>query len=176
MFNKEKNKYKINFEVDLDETEKVFDIFMKYVSIMNETKYEKNGRNEGFSLKMARNKDQHLIGLFNHFLGLKEAKELINTINDKYNELFYSYNEEVETKPTQSEQTKLVRKAKEVKPTQSEQAKLVRKAKKEVKNPNTTQSEQAKLVRKELLEKGTQKTLKIVEEEKPFVLLKKVKS
>ena len=135
MFNKEKNKYKINFEVDLDETEKVFDIFMKYVSIMNETKYEKNGRNEGFSLKMARNKDQHLIGLFNHLLELKEAKELINTINDKYNELFYSYNEEVKT----------------------------------------TQSEQAKLVRKELLEKGTQKTLKIVEEEKAFVLLKKVK-
>ena len=98
MFNKEKNKYKINFEVDLDETEKVFDIFMKYVSIMNETKYEKNGRNEGFSLKMARNKDQHLIGLFNHFLELKEAKELINTINDKYNELFYSYNEEVKQK------------------------------------------------------------------------------
>ncbi len=125
MFNKEKNKYKINFEVDLDETEKVFDIFMKYVSIMNETKYEKNGRNEGFSLKMARNKDQHLIGLFNHFLELKESKELINTINDKYNELFYSYNEEVET--TQSEQAKLVRKAKEVKP----------KAKKEVKNPDT---------------------------------------
>ena len=152
MFNKEKNKYKINFEVDLDETEKVFDIFMKYVSIMNETKYEKNGRNEGFSLKMARNKDQHLIGLFNHFLELKEAKELINTINDKYNELFYSYNEEF--------------KQKEVKP----------KAKKEVKNPDTTKSEQAKLVRKELLEKGTQKTLKIVEEEKPFQLLKKVKS
>ena len=152
MFNKEKNKYKINFEVDLDETEKVFDIFMKYVSIMNETKYEKNGRNEGFSLKMARNKDQHLIGLFNHFLGLKESKELINTINDKYNELFYSYNEEVKT--TQSEQAKLVRKDKdkEVKP----------KAKKEVKNPNTTQSEQAKLERKELLEKA-------------FVLLKKVK-
>ena len=164
MFNKEKNKYKINFEVDLDETEKVFDIFMKYVSIMNETKYEKNGRNEGFSLKMARNKDQHLIGLFNHFLELKEAKELINTINDKYNELFYSYNEEVKQE------------VKEVKPTQSEQAKLVRKAKKEVKNPDTTQSEQAKLVRKELLEKGTQKTLKIVEEEKPFQLLKKVKS
>ncbi len=154
MFNKEKNKYKINFEVDLDETEKVFDIFMKYVSIMNETKYEKNGRNEGFSLKMARNKDQHLIGLFNHFLELKEAKELINTINDKYNELFYSYNEEVKQE------------VKEVKSTQSEQAKLVRKAKKEVKNPDT----------KELLEKGTQKTLKIVEEEKPFVLLKKVKS
>ena len=164
MFNKEKNKYKINFEVDLDETEKIFDIFMKYVSIMNETKYEKNGRNEGFSLKMARNKDQHLIGLFNHFLELKEAKELINTINDKYNELFYSYNEEVKQE------------VKEVKPTQSEQAKLVRKAKKEVKNPDTTQSEQAKLVRKELLEKGTQKTLKIVEEEKPFQLLKKVKS
>ena len=163
MFNKEKNKYKINFEVDLDETEKVFDIFMKYVSIMNETKYEKNGRNEGFSLKMARNKDQHLIGLFNHFLGLKESKELINTINDKYNELFYSYNEEVKQE------------VKEVKSTQSEQAKLVRKAKKEVKNPDTTQSEQAKLVRKELLEKGTQKTLKIVEEEKPFQLLKKVK-
>ena len=154
MFNKEKNKYKINFEVDLDETEKVFDIFMKYVSIMNETKYEKNGRNEGFSLKMARNKDQHLIGLFNHFLELKEAKELINTINDKYNELFYSYNEEVKQ---------------EVKEVKS-------KAKKEVKNPDTTQSEQAKLVRKELLEKGTQKTLKIVEEEKPFVLLKKVKN
>ena len=144
MFNKEKNKYKINFEVDLDETEKVFDIFMKYVSIMNETKYEKNGRNEGFSLKMARNKDQHLIGLFNHFLGLKESKELINTINDKYNELFYSYNEEVKQ---------------EVKEVKS-------KAKKEVKNPDT----------KELLEKGTQKTLKIVEEEKPFQLLKKVKS
>lgn len=154
MFNKEKNKYKINFEVDLDETEKVFDIFMKYVSIMNETKYEKNGRNEGFSLKMARNKDQHLIGLFNHFLELKESKELINTINDKYNELFYSYNEEVKQ---------------EVKEVKS-------KAKKEVKNPDTTQSEQAKLVRKELLEKGTQKTLKIVEEEKPFQLLKKVKS
>lgn len=136
MFNKEKNKYKINFEVDLDETEKVFDIFMKYVSIMNETKYEKNGRNEGFSLKMARNKDQHLIGLFNHLLGLKESKELINTINDKYNELFNSYNEEVKQK-----------------------------VKKEVKNPET----------KELLEKGTQKTLKIVEEEKAFVLLKKVK-
>ena len=173
MFNKEKNKYKINFEVDLDETEKVFDVFIKYISIMNETKYEKNGRNEGFSLKMARNKDQHLIGLFNHFLELKEAKELINTINDKYNELFNSYNEEVkqevkkvETKPTQSEQAKLVRKAKEVK----------QKAKKEVKNPDTTQSEQAKLVRKELLEKGTQKTLKIVEEEKPFQLLKKVKN
>ena len=130
MFNKEKNKYKINFEVDLDETEKVFDIFMKYVSIMNETKYEKNGRNEGFSLKMARNKDQHLIGLFNHFLELKESKELINTINDKYNELFYSYNEEVKQ---------------EVKEVKS-------KAKKEVKNPDTTQSEQAKLVRKELLE------------------------
>lgn len=141
MFNKEKNKYKINFEVDLDETEKVFDIFMKYVSIMNETKYEKNGRNEGFSLKMARNKDQHLIGLFNHLLELKESKELINTINDKYNELFNSYNEEV--------------KPKEVK----------QKVKKEVKNPET----------KELLEKGTQKTLKIVEEEKAFVLLKKVK-
>lgn len=136
MFNKEKNKYKINFEVDLDETEKVFDIFMKYVSIMNETKYEKNGRNEGFSLKMARNKDQHLIGLFNHLLELKESKELINTINDKYNELFNSYNEEVKQK-----------------------------VKKEVKNPET----------KELLEKGTQKTLKIVEEEKAFVLLKKVK-
>ena len=154
MFNKEKNKYKINFEVDLDETEKVFDIFMKYVSIMNETKYEKNGRNEGFSLKMARNKDQHLIGLFNHFLGLKESKELINTINDKYNELFYSYNEEFQQQ-----------KVKEVE----------NKTKKEVKNPDTTQSEQAKLVRKELLEKGTQKTLKIVEEEKPFQLLKKVK-
>ena len=94
MFNKEKNKYKINFEVDLNESEKVFDVFMKYISIMNKTKYEKNGRNEGFSLKMARNKDQHLIDLFNHFLELKESKELINTINEKYNEMFYSYNEE----------------------------------------------------------------------------------
>ncbi len=98
MFNKEKNKYKINFEVDLNESEKVFDVFMKYISIMNETKYEKNGRNEGFSLKMARNKDQHLIDLFNHFLELKESKELINTINEKYNEMFYSYNEENQQK------------------------------------------------------------------------------
>jgi hypothetical protein len=104
---------------------------------------------------MARNKDQHLIGLFNHFLELKESKELINTINEKYEEMFYSYNEEFQ---------------------QQEVKEVEQKAKKEVKNPDTTQSEQAKLVRKELLEKGTQKTLKIVEEEKPFELLKKVKS
>ena len=142
--------YSLNFETKFDEKQKFFDTFFKFLSLKNDIKYEKNERNEANSIKMARNKDMLLNEFIELFTNTKEGKEIINDIKELYAETFDSNVSDVDTR-------ELLEKGKQ------QEMKLEEKKPKEVKP-------------KEKKPKEVKQEVKIVEEEKPFQLLKKVKN
>lgn len=148
--NKKNENYKIEFETNINDSLKFFDTFMQFVSLKNNIKYNKVERNEYNSIKMARNKNELLNEFIELFTNTKEGKEIINEIKELYNEAFDSNVSDVDTR-------ELLEKGKQ------QEMKLEEKKPKEVKT-------------KEKKPKEVKQEVKIVEEEKPFQLLKKVKS
>lgn len=148
--NKKNENYKIEFETNINDSLKFFDTFMQFVSLKNNIKYNKVERNGYNSIKMARNKDMLLNEFIELFTNTKESKEIINDIKELYAETFDSNVSDVDTR-------ELLEKGKQ------QEMKLEEKKPKEVK----TKDKKPKEVKQEV---------KIVEEEKPFQLLKKVKN
>lgn len=148
--NKKNENYKIEFETNINDSLKFFDTFMQFVSLKNNIKYNKVERNGNNSIKMARNKDELLNEFIELFTNTKEAKEIINDIKELYAETFDSNVSDVDTR-------ELLEKGKQ------QEMKLEEKKPKEVKT-------------KEKKPKEVKQEVKIVEEEKPFQLLKKVKN
>ena len=147
--NKKNENYKIEFETNINDSLKFFDTFMQFVSLKNNIKYNKVERNEYNSIKMARNKNELLNEFIELFTNTKEGKEIINDIKELYAETFDSNVSYVDT-------IELLKKGKQ------QEMKLEEKKTKEVKT-------------KEKKPKEVKQEVKIVEEEKPFQLLKKVK-
>lgn len=148
--NKKNENYKIEFETNINDGLKFFDTFMQFVSLKNNIKYNKVERNEYNSIKMARNKNELLNEFIELFTNTKESKEIINDIKELYAETFDSNVSDVDTR-------ELLEKGKQ------QEMKLEEKKPKEVKT-------------KEKKPKEVKQEVKIVEEEKPFQLLKKVKN
>lgn len=148
--NKKNENYKIEFETNINDSLKFFDTFMQFVSLKNNIKYNKVERNGYNSIKMARNKDMLLNEFIELFTNTKESKEIINDIKELYAETFDSNISDVDTR-------ELLEKGKQ------QEMRLEEKKPKEVKT-------------KEKKPKEVKQEVKIVEEEKPFQLLKKVKN
>ncbi len=148
--NKKNENYKIEFETNINDGLKFFDTFMQFVSLKNNIKYNKVERNEYNSIKMARNKNELLNEFIELFTNTKEGKEIINNIKELYAETFDSNVSDVDTR-------ELLERGKQ------QEMKLEEKKPKEVKT-------------KEKKPKEVKQEVKIVEEEKPFQLLKKVKN
>lgn len=81
--------YNVVFDMKINENDKIFEPFRKYLSIMNKIDYRIVGRDEKESYKMARNKDKHLINFID--LIIENGFELVLSELDKEYERFLEW-------------------------------------------------------------------------------------